>query len=79
MDIESYLHAKLGNDAKCPMKEVGTIKFQLELGGMLEAKVMLFILGLKKNFLLVSIMEDKGFEVRFRNKKVFVHLEKSIP
>lgn len=34
---------------------------------MLEAKDVFFILGLKKNSVSVSTMEDSGFEVRFGN------------
>jgi len=62
---DSGVHVELGNDAKYTVKGVGTILFQLELGSSLEVKDMLFVLGLKKNLLSVSIMEDKGFVVEF--------------
>jgi hypothetical protein len=39
---------------------------------------VLYILGLKKNFLLVSAMENKGFSITFQRGQVLIHLEKTI-
>jgi hypothetical protein len=52
---------ELGDDAKYAVKGEGTILFQLESGGSFEAHDVLYVLGLKKNFLSVSVMEDRGF------------------
>ena len=46
----------LGDDAKYAVKGEGTISFQIESEGSFEAKDMLYVLGLKRNLLLVSIM-----------------------
>jgi hypothetical protein len=56
---------KLGTNAKCGVEGVGTIRFQLELGGSLEVAYVLYVLELKKNLLLVLAMEDKGYAITF--------------
>jgi hypothetical protein len=66
MEQDSGLHVELGNDAKYAIKRVGTISFQLESGSSLEVKDVLYVPRLRKNLLLVSIMEDKGFVVKFQ-------------
>ena len=70
---------ELGDDAKYAMKGEGTILFQLELGGEFEAQDVLYVPILKKNFLLVSVMEDKGFVVMFKKGQVLIHLEGASP
>jgi hypothetical protein len=57
----------------------GTILFQLESEGSLEAHDVLYVPGLKKNFLSVSIMEDRGFGVMFKKGQVLIHLEGASP
>jgi hypothetical protein len=55
----------LGDDAKYAVKGEGTITFHLESGGLLDAQDVLYVPGLKNNFLSVSAMEDKGFSITF--------------
>jgi hypothetical protein len=43
------------------MKGEGIVTLQLESGGSLYAHDVLYVPGLKNNFLSVSSMEDKGF------------------
>jgi hypothetical protein len=69
---DSGIHVELGGDAKYAMKGEGTILFQLELGGSFEAQDVLYVPALKKNFLSVSVMEDRGFVVMFKKGKVLV-------
>jgi hypothetical protein len=76
---DSGIHVELGNDAKYAVKGVGTILFQLESGGSLETKDVLYVPGLRKNLLSVSAMEDKGFVVKFQKGQVLIHLEESSP
>jgi hypothetical protein len=47
----------------------------LESGGSFDAKEVLYVLGLKKNLLSISVMADRGFEVNFQRGHVFIHLE----
>jgi hypothetical protein len=65
MERDSDVHVQLGDDAKYAVKGEGTIMFQLESGGSLDAQDVLYVPGLKKNFLSVSTMEDKGFFITF--------------
>jgi hypothetical protein len=58
---DSELHIQLGNNAKYLVKGQGTMQFQLDSGGSFDAQEVLYVLGLKKNLLPISIMEDKGY------------------
>jgi hypothetical protein len=40
---------------------------------------VLYVLELRRNFLSVSTLEDKGYEVLFRNGQVFMHSEGASP
>jgi hypothetical protein len=73
---DSNVHVELGDDAKYVVKGEGTIMFHLELGGSFDAQVVLYVPGLKNNFLSVSSMEDKGFVIIFQRGKVLIRLEK---
>jgi hypothetical protein len=46
-EIDSYMHAELGTNAKCSAEGVGIVKFQLESGGSLEVVDVLYVLSLK--------------------------------
>jgi hypothetical protein len=72
-------HVDLGDDAKYAMKGEGTIMFQLESGGLLEAHDVLYVPGQKKNLLSVSILEDMGFVVLFNKGQVFIRSKGEIP
>jgi hypothetical protein len=51
MKKDSKVHVELGDDAENVVKVEGTIMFQRELGGSLDAHDVLYILCLKKSFL----------------------------
>jgi hypothetical protein len=53
--------------------------FQLESGGSFDAQDVLYVPGLKKNLLSVSVMEDKGFVVIFQRGQVLIRLEGASP
>jgi hypothetical protein len=63
------VHVELGDDAKYAVKGEGTITFQLESGGSFDAHDVLYIPGLKKNFLSVLAMEDRGFFCYFSERE----------
>jgi hypothetical protein len=54
------------------MKGQRAVQFQLESGGSFDAQELLYIPGLKKNMLSISVMEDKGYEVNFWRGRVFI-------
>jgi hypothetical protein len=49
---DSGVHVKLGDDVKYPIARVGTDPFQFESGNSLDFDDVLFVPGLRKNFLL---------------------------
>jgi hypothetical protein len=63
---------ELGDDRRYKAQGVGTISFQRESGKPLHFSDVLYVPGLTKNLILVSTLEDKGYEVTFRKGKVFI-------
>jgi hypothetical protein len=56
------------------IRGVGSVRFQLEYGGLLELGV-LFVPGLRVNLLLVSALEDVGYCVLFKREHAFIYRE----
>jgi hypothetical protein len=56
----------LGDDYTYHPKEVGTVKFERESGKPLYLSDVLYVPRLKKNLVSVSALEDKGYEVSFK-------------
>jgi hypothetical protein len=72
IDNDVNIHVQLGDYSKYEMKGEGTIMFHLELGGLLDAQYVVYVPGLKKNFLLDLAMEDKGIFVTSQKGKLLV-------
>ena len=51
---------ELGDDTTYEIEGVGSIYFQLDSGTVLHIEDILYVLGLKKNLLLVACLEDEG-------------------
>jgi hypothetical protein len=66
------VQVELGDDAKYAVVRVGTIPFQLELGNSLDFDDVLFVPGLTKNLVSVSVMEDNDFAIEFKNHQVLI-------
>jgi hypothetical protein len=62
---DSGLQVELGDNAKYAVKGVGAASFQLESRKPLRMSDVLYVLGLKKNLLSISVMEDRGYAVAF--------------
>jgi hypothetical protein len=56
----------LGDNTIVREVERGTISFQRELMPPLVFRDVLYVLGLKNNFISVSSIQDRGSEVSFR-------------
>jgi hypothetical protein len=54
---------------------VGRVRFQLEYGGFLELDGVLFVPGLRVDFLLVSTLKDVGYCTLFKREFVFIYRE----
>eukprot|EP00253_Pinus_taeda_P016183 PITA_16183 len=60
----------LGDNATYPVKEIGTVTLNLNQGQTFHLQEVLYVLDLKKNVVLIFVMEDKGFKVSFVDEKV---------
>ena len=63
---------ELGDNSTYSIQGVGSNSFQLNLGDTLQMEEILYVPGLKKNLLSVSILEDKGFCVIFMENQVYL-------
>jgi len=57
----------LGDDYAYHPKGIGTIKFERESGKHLYLSDVLYVPRLRKNLVSVSVLEDKGYEVSFKD------------
>jgi hypothetical protein len=60
----------LGYDWEVKVAGCGTVSFQRESLPPMILTEVLYVLGLKKNLVSVSTIEEKGYEVLFRDGKV---------
>lgn len=52
--------------------DIGTVTFQGEYGSPLTLKYGMYVPGLKKNLVLVAMLEGRGYDVIFRKGKAFL-------
>jgi hypothetical protein len=62
----------LGDDREVKVDGCGTVSFRRESLPPMTLIVVLYVLGLKKNLVSVSTIEEKGYEVLFRDGKVLL-------
>jgi hypothetical protein len=62
----------LGDDWEVKVVGCGTISFHRESLPPLTLTEVLYVPGLKKNLVSVSTIEEKGYEVLFRDGKVLL-------
>jgi hypothetical protein len=65
-------HVELGDEKCYKIEGVGSISFRFESGDRLHIDEVLYALGLKKNLLSVVTLEDKGYWVIFKDRKVLL-------
>jgi hypothetical protein len=63
---------KLGDDYQYPIKGVGEASFKLDSGKLMKIKDVLLVLGLRKNLLSISSLEEKGFRISFVDGEVLM-------
>jgi hypothetical protein len=63
---------KLGDDYQYPIKGVGEASYKLDSRKPLKMTDTLYVLGLKKNLLSISSLEEKGFRVAFVDVEVLI-------
>ena len=66
------MHIEMGDDGRYSVIEIGTITFERESGKPFLLKDVMHVPGLKKNLVLVTMLEDKGYDVVFSEGKAFL-------
>ena len=66
------VQVELGNDASYEIKGVGSTSFLLDSSTILHINDILYVSGLKRNLLSVGVLEDKGYEVIFKQGKTYL-------
>jgi hypothetical protein len=66
------MHIEKGDDGRYSATGIGTITFQRESGKPFQLKYVMHVLGLKKNLVSVTMLEDRGYEVVFSDGKFFL-------
>jgi hypothetical protein len=62
-----YAEVVLGDDREVKVAGCGTVSFQRESLPPMTLTEVLYVMGLKKNLVSVSTIEEKGYEVLFRD------------
>eukprot|EP00253_Pinus_taeda_P006699 PITA_06699 len=71
---EKYLKMRIemGDDRRYNVLGVGTVSFQRERGAPFTLTDVMYVPGLKKNLVLVAMLEDKSYDVVFSKGKPFL-------
>jgi hypothetical protein len=72
-DPEVRIEIALGDDRAFTVAGIGTVAFRRESLPPISFIDVLFILGMKKNLISVSTLQDRGLEVTFRGTEVLIH------
>ena len=67
------LDIELGDDSTVKAVGQGTVLFQRESQQPMKVKDVLYVPGLAKNLISISAIEDRGYDVTFREGKVLIH------
>jgi transposase InsO family protein len=65
VEKETHLHVVLGDDARYNVKGVRTSTFQLDSDMQIQLREVLYVLGMKRNLVSISVLDDKGYKVTF--------------
>jgi len=70
------MRIEMGDDRRYSVSGVGTVAFQKEHGAPLTLTDVMYVPGLKKNLVLVTMLEEKGYKVVFsKGKALLRHIE----
>ena len=67
------MNIEMGDDGRYSATSVGIVTFQRDSGNPLTLKYVMYVYGLKKNLVFVSMLEYRGYDVIFSEGKVFLH------
>ena len=71
------MHIEMGDDGRYSATRIGTITFEREIGKPFLLKDVMHVPGLKKNLVLVAMLEDRGYEFVFSEGKYFLQHKKT--
>ena len=66
------MHIEMGENGWYNVTGIGTITFKTESSNPFLLNNVMHVPGLKKNLVLVAILEDKGYDVVFSEGKAFL-------
>ena len=66
------IHIEMGDDGKYSAAGIGTITFERESCEPFILKYVMYVPGMKKNLVSVTMLEDRGYDVVFSDGKVFM-------
>ena len=69
---------KLEDDYQYPIKGSGESSYKLDYGKSMKMNDVFFVLGLKKNLLLISTLDAKGMRVAFVDGQVLMWQEERL-
>jgi hypothetical protein len=69
---DSLKKVKLGYDYQYPIKGVGEASYKLDSGKPMKMKEVFYVPELKKNRLLISSLDEKGYRVAFVDGQVLM-------
>jgi len=67
------VHIEMGDDGRYNATNISTIYFERESGKPFVLKEVMHVPGLKKNLISMVMLEDKGYDVVFSERKAFLH------
>ena len=69
---DMQMHIEMGDDGRYISIGLGTVNFQREQGAPLTLRDVMYVPGLKKNFVSIAMLEDRGYDVIFSKGKAFL-------
>jgi hypothetical protein len=79
LESDTDYYVESGTNKKQAIRGYVYIIFQLESGGFMGIKHMLYVPNLKLNLLSVATFEDEGYAVAFQNDQVLVYSTEDAP
>jgi hypothetical protein len=71
-DKKFNVKVELGDDGTYDIKGYGSASFQLQSGNIFHIDEILYVPGLKKNLILVAVLESKGYSIAFTKGKALM-------
>jgi hypothetical protein len=66
------MHIEMGNDGRYNVTRIGNITFKRDSAKPFQLKDIMHVPGLRKNLVLVAMLEDRGYDVFFSTRKSFL-------